>query len=107
MELVETAVFTKRISAMLRDDEYAEFQRMLAAHPEAGARIKGGAGLRKVRIGVRTHGKRGGGRVIYYWIVDRHTILLLYAYAKNEAADLTPQQVSRLAAVVAEELKAR
>ena len=47
--------------------------------------------------------KEGGARVIYYWAVREDVILLLYAYAKNAAADLTPKQISQLAKVVKEE----
>lgn len=97
MELIETSTFTKQITALLGDDEYREFQSRL------GALIKGGGGIRKVRVGVGLRGKRGGARVIYYWAVRRDLILLLYAYPKNVAADLTPKQVSQLARVVKEE----
>jgi hypothetical protein len=59
--------------------------------------------VRKVRIAVGARGKRGGARVIYYWAVRRNVILLLYAYAKNELADLTLKQVRQLAKLVKEE----
>jgi hypothetical protein len=35
--------------------------------------------------------------------VRKYVVLLLYAYPKNAAADLTPKQVSLLAKVVKEE----
>jgi hypothetical protein len=54
-------------------------------------------------VAVGARGKRGGARVIYYWAARRDLILLLFAYAKNVAADLTPKQVSQLAKVVREE----
>ena len=47
-----------------------------------------------------SRGKRSGARVIYYWAARRDLILLLYVYAKDVAADLTPKQVSQLARVV-------
>ena len=75
----------------------------LPENPGIGDRIKGGGGLRKVRVGVGSRGKRGGARVIYYWAVRRDLILLLFAYAKNVSADLTPKQVKQLAKVVREE----
>ena len=103
MELIETSTFTKQIAALLSDEEYGEFQSRLAANPQLGAVIKGGGGIRKVRVAVKSRGKRGGARVIYYWAVRRDLILLLYAYPKNVAADLTPRQVSQLARVVKEE----
>jgi hypothetical protein len=45
----------------------------------------------------------GAPRVTYYWAVRKDRILLLYAYAKNVSADLTPRQVAQLAKVVKEE----
>ncbi|MGH9609932.1 MAG: type II toxin-antitoxin system RelE/ParE family toxin [Bryobacteraceae bacterium] len=65
--------------------------------------VKGGGGIRKVRVGVGSRGKSGGARVIYYWAVRRDLILLLYAYPKNVTADLTPKQLAQLAKVVKEE----
>ena len=103
MELIETTTFTKQIIALLTDEEYGEFQSRLAANPQLGAVIKGGGGIRKVRVAVGSRGKRGGARVIYYWAVRRDVILLLYAYPKNVTADLTPKQIAQLANVVREE----
>ena len=81
------------------------FQSHLAANPQLGSVIKGSVGIRKARVAVRGRGKRGGARVIYYWAVRRHTILLLFAYPKNVAADLTPKQITQLARVVKEEFR--
>lgn len=103
MELIETSVFTRQITGLLSDEEYREFQSRIAANPELGALIKGGGGIRKVRVAVGSRGRRGGARVIYYWAVRRGVILLLYAYSKNAAADLTPKQISQLAKAVKKE----
>jgi hypothetical protein len=103
VELIETSIFTRQITDLLSDEEYGEFQSRIAADPELGALIRGGGGIRKVRVAVGSRGKSGGARVIYYWAIRKDVILLLYAYLKNAAADLTPKQVSRLAKVVKEE----
>jgi len=103
VELIETFTFTRRIVGLLSDVEYGEFQSRIAAKPEIGALIRGGGGIRKVRVAVGSRGKSGGARIIYYWAVRKDAILLLYAYSKNEAVDLTPKQVSRLAKIVKEE----
>ena len=103
MELIETSIFTRQIATLLSDEEYREFQSRIAANPELGAVIKGGGGIRKVRVAVGSRGKSGGARVIYYWTVRKDVILLLYAYPKNVAADLTPKQVSQLAKVIKKE----
>jgi hypothetical protein len=100
---VETATFTRQITALLGDEEYRAFQTRLAANPQLGAIIKGGGGVRKVRVAIGSRGKSGGARVIYYWVVRRHLIVMLFAYPKNVTADLTPKQVSQLARVVKEE----
>jgi len=105
LQLIETSVFTRQITALLSDEEYGEFQFRIAANPELGPLIRGGGGIRKVRVAVGSRGKRGGARVIYYWAVREDVILLLYAYSKNAAADLTRKQVSQLAKVVKEEFR--
>jgi hypothetical protein len=101
--LIETSIFTRQIAALLSDEEYGRFQSRIAANPELGALIKGGGGIRKVRVAVGSRGKSGGARIVYYWAVRKEVILLLYAYAKNAPADLTAKQVSRLAQVVKKE----
>ena len=103
MELIETSTFTRQIAALLTDEEYGEFQSRLAAHPRLGAVIKGGGGIRKIRVAVGSRGKSGGARVIYYWAVRRDVILLLYVYPKNVAANLTRKQIAQLAKVVKQE----
>jgi hypothetical protein len=105
VELIETSVFARQITALLSDEDYGEFQSRLAADPALGTLIKGGGGIRKVRVAVGSRGKRGGARVIYYWAVRKDLILLLYAYPKNVATDLTPRQVEQLARVVKEEFR--
>jgi len=103
VELIETSTFTRQITALLGDEEYRIFQSRLAANPHLGAVVKGGGGIRKVRLAVGSRGKSGGARVIYYWAARRDLILLLFAYPKNVTAGLTPKQVSQLARVVKEE----
>ena len=105
VELIETPTFTRQITALLSNEDYGAFQSRLAANPGLGALIKGGSGIRRIRVAVGSRGKRGGARVIYYWAVRKDLILLLYAYAKNVSADLTPRQVAQLAKVVKEEFR--
>jgi mRNA-degrading endonuclease RelE of RelBE toxin-antitoxin system len=103
VELIETSIFTRQITSLLSDEDYSKFQSRLAVNPELGALIKGGSGIRKIRVAIGSRGKRGGARVIYYWAAGRNLILLLYAYAKNVSPDLTPRQIVELASVVREE----
>ena len=103
MEFVETSIFTRQITSLISDEEYRQFQLQLAANPVMGALIKGGGGIRKVRLAIGSRGKSGGARVIYYWAVRKNIVLLLYAYPKNATADLTLKQTAQLARVVKEE----
>lgn len=96
-------MFTRQITSLLSDDEYRRLQVELAANPAAGALIKGGRGIRKVRVAVGGRGKGGGARVIYYWAVQKDVILLLFAYPKNVAADLTAKQTADLGKLVKQE----
>jgi hypothetical protein len=105
MRFVETPVFTKRVKELLPDEDYRTLQIALLLRPEQGPLIKGGAGLRKVRWAPRGTGKRGGVRVIYFWRPDDQAFYMLFAYAKTEQEDLTPEQLRVLARVVREELK--
>ena len=49
-------------------------------------------------------GKRGGARVIYYWVTAKSQIYLLLAYAKNVQEDLTEEQLRTLCALVRQEI---
>jgi len=67
-------------------------------------RNQGSGGIRKLRGAVGSRGKSGGARLIYYSAAQRNVILLLYAYAKSVAADLTPKRILQLSKLVKEEL---
>lgn len=105
MLILETTVFTRQQQALLDDDSYRLLQVELAQNPEAGALIRGTGGLRKIRWAAHGRGKRGGVRVIYYWVRERSIVLMLLAYPKNVQDDLTPAQKKVLRALVEEEFK--
>ena len=105
MVIIETPVFTKRVLDALTDDEYRELQHFIAEHPEAGSIIAGSHGLRKLRWTMPGKGKRGGTRIIYYWLRPSDTILMLFVFRKNEQSDLSKDQLKILKAIVAKELR--
>jgi mRNA-degrading endonuclease RelE of RelBE toxin-antitoxin system len=105
MLIVETPVFTKRVLEILTDDEYRELQYFLVQYPDAGGIIPGSHGLRKLRWTISGKGKRGGTRIIYYWLRPRDTILMLFVFKKNERSDLSKDQVKTLRSIAAKELK--
>ena len=93
MELIETPIFTKKITEILLDDEYREMQWLLAVNPEAGSVMPGGGGLRKLRWRAAGKGKRAGVRIIYYVYARDQKIYLLYPYMKSAQEDLTHKQL--------------
>lgn len=106
---VELAPFRHHRAMHLNDGTYWLLQQILMLHPEAGVRIAGTGGLRKLRFADqrRGKGKRGGLRVIYYWWCDGRQFWLFTLYDKDEAADLTLGQRWALRALLKAELKTR
>ena len=102
MEIVETEVFTKRIVEMMSDDEYMDLQEALIKKPLAGRLIPSGHGIRKLRWGIDGGGKKGGLRVIYYFLTKEETICLLLAYKKSEREDITKIQLKMLSNYIKE-----
>ncbi len=100
MLILETRIFTKLITRLMDDDHYRELQEVLIGNPETGDVIPGSRGLRKIRWRVAGRGKRGGVRVIYCHLNRADRIYMLYAYAKNEAEDLTRDQLKALRKIV-------
>lgn len=96
MEFIETPLFEKSKDGIFDEDELQKFQLELLENPDKGDLIPKGKGLRKIRWSAGGHGKRGGARVIYYWINDEDVIFLLLAYKKNKQENLTTQQLKIL-----------
>lgn len=104
MIIIEHPVFTRRITELLSDEEYQEFQSELAANPEAGDVIPGLGGLRKIRLRLPGRGKRGGARVLYLLFLRAETLFLLYVFTKGEFEDLPPDK-RRIIRRLVEEIK--
>jgi len=103
VELIETSTFTRRITALLCDEEYGAFQSRIAANPELGALIKGGGGIRKVRVAVGSRGKSGGARVIYLLgSAERRDLAALRVF-EEYGSGTDSETVSHLARIVKEE----
>jgi mRNA-degrading endonuclease RelE of RelBE toxin-antitoxin system len=107
MVILETSIFTKQIQMFLSDDEYRLLQAMLVERPDSGVVIPHSGGLRKIRWSAKGHGKSGGVRAIYYWLVSDERILMLFLYPKNIQDNLTPQQIKVLRQIIEEEYHGR
>lgn len=95
---VESTLFEKHRKNYLTDNAYRLFQIELMTNPQQGDVIQGTGGLRKIRVGNKDKGKRGGSRVIYYYLDEQQYFYLLTIYSKNELADLTSPQKKQLQA---------
>ena len=71
----ETPLFTRLLPDYLDDDGYRMLQEALLKNPEKGDVMPGTGGFRKLRWRDprRGKGKRGGLRVIYYYLTADHT----------------------------------
>jgi hypothetical protein len=105
LEFIETAIFTKRITTHMDDETPRQLQIELVLEPEKGSLIKGGGGLRKIRVADKNRGKgkRGGLRVIYYLRQHEEIAYLVFVYSKNDAEDLTPKEIKVLRSLVEED----
>lgn len=101
--VVETPLFCRQAEKVFDEAERLELILLLASNPLAGSEIPGTGGVRKLRFAMQGRGKRGGARVIYYFVGERLPIYALLAYAKSAKTDLTEQerrQVAQLAAAI-------
>lgn len=89
VSVTELPGYRRRADELLTDTEQNAIVDLVAFDPTCGDLIAGTGGLRKVRVGLGTKGKRGGARVIYYFYNEDFPVLLMALYAKNEKADLS------------------
>lgn len=94
---IETSLFTSLVSEYLTEEEYREMQNYLLVRPDAGALIRGGGGIRKLRWARAGMGKSGGVRTLYYWAKSQEEIYLLTMYSKNEQENIDPATLKRIA----------
>ena len=111
MKLVffETLLFSRLLPQYLTDESYRALQQALLENPEFGDVMPGTGGFRTVRWedSCRGKGKRGGLRVIYYYLTVDHQIWFFTFYGKDEAADLTVEEKKLLKKAIQAELAAR
>lgn len=93
---VESKLFEKLRDKYLSEVEFSKLQLELLSDPKKGDVIQSTGGLRKIRIASNGKGKRGGSRIIYYYLDSYSRFYLLTVYAKNEITDLTSQEKKQL-----------
>lgn len=96
IEFLRARSFAKAAEKIFTQEEISGFMNYIAANPEAGVKMPGTSGLRKMRWRAKGFGKSGGARVIYYFRDLNMPLLLLAVYAKNECARLTVEQTKEI-----------
>lgn len=102
VEFVRLPSFERSAHGVLSEEDIRVLEQELVRDPRAGDVVRGTGGVRKVRAAVQGRGKSGSARVVYLYVEVREKIYLLLAFAKNEQANLTPEQSARVAQLVAE-----
>jgi hypothetical protein len=90
--VVELPTFVADARRLLTEEELHQLIDRLAYDPEQGVLIRGTGGIRKTRVAIGGRGKRGGGRVIYFYYDPERPLFLLALYAKNEKTDLSEHE---------------
>ena len=99
--VVETPTFMRQADKLFSEDERRELIDFLARNPLAGDKIPGTGGVRKLRFSTSGRGKRGGARVIYYYLDEAMPVYTLLAYTKATKTDLTPNEKHVISALAA------
>lgn len=98
--IVETPTFlTSAAKAGMTEAERNAAIDLIAANPAGGDIIRGGGGVRKVRVQGRGKGKSGGYRVLTYYITDNEPVFLLSVINKDKATTLSDAQLALVKSV--------
>lgn len=105
----ETPLFSRLLPNYLENKEYRELQIALLENPQMGDVMPGTGGFRKMRWqdSRRGKGKRGGLRVIYYYLIADQQIWFFSLYDKDEATNLSNDEKKFLKQAIQKELAAR
>lgn len=106
---IETTIFTATVGDYLTDDQYRQLQVDMLADPTCGDLMPRTGGFRKLRWADsrRGKGKRGGLRVIYYWLLGDGQFWMFAIYDKDEMENLTADQEKQLKSAISAELEKR
>ena len=85
---------------LIGEEGITKLELHLCGNPTQGKVIRGSGGIRKLRWASKDRGKRGGYRVIYYFVGADDRILLLDIYSKSQKNDLTKDEIRDLVAAV-------
>ena len=87
--VIRTKEYSRFISRLPLGTEIGKAEEEIAGNPDKWPVIKGTGGIRKARFSIGNKGKRGGGRIWYFYFIPKEEVYFLRAYLKNEKEDLT------------------
>ena len=105
---VESSVFQRAWKACaLTDVDLFHLQREIGNNPRANPVIKDTGGLRKIRFRPleSSRGKRGSHRICYVFFEEIAAVLLVTAFAKGVASDLSPEMRKLFKSMIEEQKK--
>lgn len=88
---IELKSFIASATGVLSDEKLVVVMDELLANPRSGDPIVGTGGVRKTRAALEGRGKRGGARVVYYYVESRAVIYLIVVYAKGVSSTLSAE----------------
>ena len=91
MVFFESQLFTRLLPDYMSDEDFQRMQQALMDNPVRGDVMPGTGGFRKLRWNdpKRGKGKRGGVRIIYYYLLSDYQVWLVTIYNKDEMIDLS------------------
>ena len=106
---LEAPLFTRLLPDYMSDEDYQSLQLALMDAPLRGEVMSGTGGFRKLRWRdpKRGKGKRGGLRIIYYYLMSDHQALFVTIYNKDEMIDLSAEEKDILKRMIQAELVVR
>ncbi|WP_062382670.1 MULTISPECIES: hypothetical protein [Pseudomonas] len=105
----ETSTFSTFRPDYLDEEGYRSLQTAMLENPVIGDLMPRTGGFRKLRWvdARRGKGKRGGLRVIYYWLAGDGQFWMFSIYDKDELENLTADQERQLKGAIRVELNKR
>jgi|APCry1669192647_1035423.scaffolds.fasta_scaffold03997_2 phage-related protein len=92
LTLFRTQVYLRSLSRLPDGVDMLQVEKEIAQDPIRWPVIPGTGGIRKARFSAGNKGKRGGGRICYFYLMQEESLYLLKAYTKNTQEDLTSDE---------------
>lgn len=105
-EIVSLTRYESEVSAFLHEEDRMAMEFLIACAPEDHPVIPGTGGFRKARWHRRGKGKRGGFRVVYFFLAEPGRIYMAAIYAKSRKDSLSAADQNVLAKLAAQIKKA-